>query len=389
MSKKHKKRMSHAPAPVMVESTEALEALLTILAAEPAFAIDTESNSLYAYQEQICLIQFSIPQADYLVDPLTDVDVSLLGPIFADPGVQKVFHAAEYDVMCFKRDFDFRFENLFDTMWAARILGWSRVGLGNILQETFGVRTNKRYQRYNWGKRPLDPDARAYACLDTHYLLPLRDLQLEALIRKGRWEEAKEAFRQIAASEPTWEDFSPDDFWGVKGAHDLSPREQAILRELCIWRDRQARRQDRPHFKVLGDHTLTALAQARPRSKGDLAGVKGMKSYHVRRYGKYILRAVERGERAEIPSPPRRRPRRPMTDVERYEALRAWRKEVAEERGVEVSVIMTNDVLWSLVDEEPDTLDEMVDLDGLGPWKCRTYGEDILGVLEENGSEVD
>ncbi|HDQ73989.1 MAG TPA: ribonuclease D [Chloroflexi bacterium] len=384
MSKQHRK-MSRVPKPIMVKSTEALEALLTILDGEPTFAIDTESNSLYAYQEQICLIQISIPQADYLVDPLADVDVSLLGPIFADPGVQKVFHAAEYDVMCFKRDFDFRFENLFDTMWAARILGWPRVGLGNILQETFDVRTNKRYQRYNWGKRPLEPDARAYACLDTHYLLPLRDLQLEALIRKGRWEEAQEAFRQIAASEPMWEDFSPDDFWHVKGAHDLSPREQAILRELCIWRDRQARRQDRPHFKIVGDHTLTALAHAHPRTLDEVGDIKGIKSYHVRRYGRHILQAVERGERAEIPSPPERPPRRPMTDIERYEALRAWRKEVAEERGVDVSVIMTNDVLWSLVDEEPDTLDELEGLEGLGPWKCKTYGEDILDVLEENG----
>ena len=228
---------SRLPPPVVVTSPPQLATLLEALSDQPAVAVDTESNSLYAYQEQVCLIQFSIPGADYIVDPLADLDLSPLAPIFADPGVPKIFHAAEYDVMCLKRDFGFRFANLFDTMWTARILGWPRVGLGDVLKQTFGVRTNKRYQRYNWGKRPLETEALAYACLDTHYLLPLRRLQAEALMQQGRWEEAQEVFDQIAASEPISHTFDPEGFRRVKGAFDLTGREQAILRELYIWRD--------------------------------------------------------------------------------------------------------------------------------------------------------
>jgi ribonuclease D len=372
---------SHLPPPTVVTSRPQLMALLKALRDEPFVAVDTESNSLYAYQERVCLIQLSILNDDYIVDPLADLDLSPLGDVFSDPGVQKVFHAAEYDVMCLKRDFGFRFANLFDTMWAARILGWPRVGLGDVLKDLFDVRTDKRYQRYNWGKRPLEPKALTYASLDTHHLLPLRHLQAEGLMQKGRWEEAREVFDQVATSESTPHTFDPQDFWRVKGAFDLSRREQAILRELYIWRDRQAHRQDRPPFKVLNDHTLVALAQTHPRTPKKLAGVSGLKAYHVRRYGEHILQAIGRGIRARPPQPPPPPPRHSEAEMARFEALRAWRKRVATARGVDADVILSNAVLWALAEQSPRTLDDLNGIGGLGPWKQKTYGETILEIL--------
>ncbi len=373
--------MTHLPPPTVVTTPPQLAALLETLSAQPAIAVDTESNSLYAYQEQVCLIQFSIPGADYIVDPLANLDLSPLGHLFADPSVQKVFHAAEYDVMCLKRDFGFRFANLFDTMRAARILGWPRVGLGDVLKENFDVHTNKRYQRYNWGKRPLEPEALAYACLDTHYLLPLRLIQTDALMQQGHWEEAREVFGQVAASKPTSHTFDPDDFWRIKGTRDLTGREQAVLRELAIWRDREARRQNRPLFKVLNDHTLVALAQTRPRTPKELIGIDNLKQYHVRRYGKRILRAIKQGLQARPPHPPPPPPRHSEAEMARFQALRTWRKQVAAGRGVDPDVIISNSVLWELAEQNPRTFEDLSRIEGLGPWKRKTYGEAILRVL--------
>jgi ribonuclease D len=370
------------PLPDVITTPARLAALVDSLADEPALAVDTESNSLYVYQEQVCLIQISTPDADYAVDLLAGLDVSPLGDYFADPGVQKVFHAAEYDVMCLKRDFGFRFTSLFDTMWAARILGWPRVGLGDVLNETFGVHTNKHYQRHNWGKRPLKPEALAYACLDTHYLLPLRRIQSEELMQAGRWEEAQEAFDQVAASEPTFHAFDPDSFRHVKGASDLSKREQAILRELCIWRDQEARRRDRPPFKILGDRVLVSLAQACPRTREALVPANGLKPYHVRRYGKCILQAIARGMRARPPEPPPPPPRHSEAEVTRFQTLRAWRKRVASEREVDVDVVVSNAVLWALAERRPRTREELSTIEGLGPWKQKMYCEAILSVLD-------
>jgi ribonuclease D len=367
--------------PVVVTTPPQLVELLEVLSGERAIAVDTESNSLYAYQEQVCLLQFSVPGTDYVVDPLAGLDLSLLAPVFTDPGTQKVFHAAEYDVMCLKRDFGFRFVNLFDTMWAGRILGWPRVGLGDVLKERFGVRTKKRYQRYNWGRRPLEPEALVYACMDTHYLLALRELQADALMQQGHLEEARDVFDQVAASAPPWQSFSPEDFWRVKGAHDLTGREQAILRELCIWRDQQAQLQDRPHFKVLNDRTLLALAQACPRTPRELIDVDNLKPYHVRRYGERILEAIKQGMRARLPQSPPPPPRHSDTEVARFQVLRAWRKRVAAKRGVDNDVIVSNAVLWALAERNPHTIDDLGHIEGLGPWKRSNYGPQILRIL--------
>ena len=76
------------------------------------------------------MLQFSTGETDYLVDALSSMDLSTLGAVFADEGIEKVFHAAEYDLICLKRDFGFEFANIFDTMHAARILGRKNVGLG-------------------------------------------------------------------------------------------------------------------------------------------------------------------------------------------------------------------------------------------------------------------
>ena len=141
------------PKPVMITRPQALSKMANRLGSEPILAVDTESNSLFAYQERVCLIQFSTPQEDFLVDPLALDDLSPLERLFADPQIEKIFHAAEYDLITLKRDFKFDFENLFDTMVAARILGWEEIGLGSILKAEFDVELNKRYQRANWGRR--------------------------------------------------------------------------------------------------------------------------------------------------------------------------------------------------------------------------------------------
>ena len=80
---------SSAPPPILVADEDSLARLIRELAACPAVAVDTESNSLHAYRERVCLIQFSTPTADYIVDPLRLPDLQALGPLFANPDSRK------------------------------------------------------------------------------------------------------------------------------------------------------------------------------------------------------------------------------------------------------------------------------------------------------------
>ena len=369
--------------PAIITQTVQLAAFHEQLRGQSAVAIDTESDSLYAYREKVCLIQISTPEADFLIDPLAPVDLHSMAPFFADTQVEKVFHASEYDVMCLRRDFGFAFNNLFDTMWAARILGWKRVGLGDILQEQFGITHDKRWQRHNWGQRPIAQAALAYAQFDTHYLLRLREVQLRELQQLDRLVEAREVFADLARARYNGHEFTPDDMWSVKGVWDLDGRAQAILRQLVTLRDREARRQNRPAFKVIGDKTLRELAERAPRSLDQLQGIEGMTSGQVQRYGAALLEAIARGRKDPFPTPPHR----PQLDPEisqRYETLRAWRRQIAAQRGVEPDVIVNNAVLMEIAQRWPRTLDQLPNVPWFGPWRLQTYGPEILKTISRS-----
>ena len=368
--------------PILITQPSLLTAMLHHLRDHSSIAVDTESDSLYVYREKVCLIQISIPGADYLIDPLAPIDIHPLRSLFTDPKIQKVFHAAEYDVMCLRRDYDFTFANLFDTMWAARILGWPRVGLGDILQEHFGITLDKRWQRHNWGKRPIEPEALTYARFDTHYLLRLCDVQLKELRQRDRLEEAEEVFSELAKSVYNGHTFQPDDFWRTKGVYDLSGRAQAILRQLVIMREREAQRQNRPPFKVIGDKTLISLAERAPHRLDQLSSIEGMTPAQTQRYGTALINAIALGQHEPIPTPPKRVTLDPAI-VTRYEKLRAWRKQVAALRGVEPDVIVGNAVLMAVAHRRPRTLDDLPTMDGFGPWRRKTYGQSMIDVLNQ------
>ena len=141
----------------IVNDTDSLKDCIEKLRCSKEVAVDTESDSLFVYYEKVCLIQISADGQSYVIDPLETGDLSELNDIFSSPEILKIFHAAEYDLMCLKRDFGFEFENLFDTMIAARMLGRKEIGLGPLLENEFGIHLDKRYQKANWGVRPLLP----------------------------------------------------------------------------------------------------------------------------------------------------------------------------------------------------------------------------------------
>lgn len=355
--------------------------MMAVLSAQPALALDTESNSLYRYHYRVCLIQISTEDTDYLLDPLRLADIQALGEVLADPRIQKVFHAAENDILMLKRDFAFGFANIFDTMLAARILGWRQVSLAALLQQHFDVTLDKHAQLTDWSQRPLTSSQLSYARLDSHYLLPLRDMLTAALQERKRWREAQEAFAGLPGITYVEKHFDPDGFWRMKGARDLSPAELGILRELYLWRDDQARLVDRPPFKVLGDETLIQLSRLQPEHPFELP----MSPRQIDQFGLDVLKAIERGRSAAPPVPPARPQNgngRPDPQAQaRFDRLRAWRAQRAAEREVDADIVMTNEALMAIARAAPNSLDALANIGVMGAWKLQEYGADLLDAL--------
>lgn len=372
------------PAPVLITRQAALQRLADTLRGEKIIAVDTESNSLYAYQEQVCLIQFTARGIDYLVDPLALDDLSPLAPVFSDPAIEKVFHAAEYDLICLKRDFGYTFNNLFDTMVAARILGRELYGLGAILEEEFGVQVDKRYQRANWGQRPLPPELLAYARLDTHFLIPLRNRFMNQLQEEGKWPLAQEDFRRLTelnGYNGRENNNHTAACWRVSGSYDLTPQQAAVLLELCKYRDEAAQQLNRPLFKVINDRTLLIIASEMPRQLRDLEHIPGMTRRQIERHGMALLAAVQRGLNAEPIHPPRTQ--RPSEQyLERLDALRQWRKQTAERLGVKSDVILPRDLMTAIAERNPHNLQELEGVLKEVPWRFSQFGQEILEAMK-------
>ena len=354
---------------------------LSRLQDEPRIALDLEANSMYAYREQVCLIQISIPEQDYIIDPLQRLPLAGLGELIADPTVEKIFHACEYDLTLLKRQYDWRLNNLFDTMWAARILGYAQYGLANILGSLFQVKMNKKYQRSNWCKRPLAPAQLNYAQLDTHYLISLRDHLANELAQQGRTAEAQAIFNQQTQITLNDNSFNPNSFWSITGAYDLTRQQQAILKVLHVFRDQEAQRRDQPLFKIFNDRTLLDMAKVAPSHIAEFRQIHGMSHGQIRRYGKQLLTAIKQGRKTKPPAFPKRSKRPSDNTLVRYEKLHTWRKLRARKRGVESDVIVSRHALHAIAAANPHNLAELVPIETLSDWQRQTYGDEILEVL--------
>ena len=367
------------PPPIWVNTNQLLLKMIDDLAAQSRVAVDTESNSLHAFREQVCLMQFSSPNADYLVDPLALKDLSALAPIFSNPKIEKIFHAAEYDLVCLRRDFGFSFANLFDTMQAARVLGYPAVGLDRLLGDKFRIQMDKRHQKANWAARPLSKEQIHYARLDTHYLFDLRDVLEKELREKERFEFAKEDFtRACLVDEPrqkvngeSWERFS--------GRKDLSLRELTILAHLCKWRDKEAEKLNRPPYKVIMDDVFVALSKNPPERKVDLSAV-GLSEKQINLWGDAVLAAIRRGMDAPLVE---RRQVEAKNDafLRRMEKLKLWRKKVGLEMGVESDIILPKPYLSLLAENPPKSEDDLAILMKDTPSRVVRYGAQILKTL--------
>jgi ribonuclease D len=385
------------PTHSLVYTPRALHQLVSYLRKQSRFALDTESDSLYSYYGKVCLIQISAYSdeqtrttaevVDYLVDPLRLDSLTPLGELCADPTTEVVMHAADNDILVLYRSYGFTFGRVFDTQLAARILGWSQVGLAALLEKHFGIVSDKRMQRTDWGKRPLTPQQIAYAQMDTHYLLALRDLLQEELQQRGRWEEAQDAFATLTATNPAARPAEERTFWQMKTVREAPREGHGVLESLWQWREEEARTADRPPFKVVNDAVLVDLTKLQPESRAALADIPGLSELQVRRYGDDLLRAIRDGRTHPLPPLPNGdgRPEHQLDKAAQacYDALRRWRTETARTRGVDADIVLPNSTLLAIVQSHPAALDDLAHIAELSPWKVRHYGPQILATLAQ------
>lgn len=380
-----------------VDTPDKLRDMVAELSKAPVIGVDTESDSFHHYQEKVCLIQFSDHERDYILDPLAVGDISSMGPIFADRDSVKIFHGADYDVVCMKRDFGFEIHNIFDTMIGAQMAGYERFGLADLIEGFFGHHIDKKYQRHDWAKRPLHDEHIQYARGDTHFLLAIREIMIRRLKQVGRLRHLREECRILEQRKWAPREVDPAQWMKTKGSGHLDPNALRVLRALWNYRDAEAQRADRPHFKILPDSVLVRVAERQPGTFQELDNLFSGKMAMKKRYGKGMLAAVEEGleDDSALPDGPRKKRKRKKAkgpkarirgkEAERVQAaLKTWRNGLT--RGGPLYTPITtasNSVLREIARARPTNLDELEAIPDVRRWQVRDFGEDILEVLDD------
>jgi ribonuclease D len=368
---------------VYVRERARLAELIQRMGTAESVAVDTEADSLHNYFAKVCLIQLSLADEHYLVDPLCGLDLSGLLEALAEQPL--IFHGGDYDLRMMRALMGFRpRREVFDTMIAAQLLGFEQLGLAALIERYFGTKIGKAGQKSDWSSRPLSANQLSYAVNDTRFLEQLADRMRGALDERGRVGWHRESCRAMVESTGHDQARDPESAWRIKGAGRLTRRQLAYLRELWRWRDQHARSANLPAFKVLGNQEILSLIQwsesrpgvplyQGPRLPRNIVGAR------MTTLEEAIARAARMNE-AEWPEPRKRQREAPRNDcIEVINALHAECARMAKELEIAAWTLAPRAALEAIARSRPRSVDEIMQSAGLLRWQA----ELMQGAVEK------
>ncbi len=262
---------------------------------EGIVALDAEFIRERTYFPQLALIQVATTKRSVLIDPVEGADLTAIEDLVLDADVVKILHAASQDLEIFYYRTGKIPRNIFDTQLAGSLCGLGhQSSYAAMIERTTGVFLKKGESYTDWLRRPLSKKQEQYALDDVRYLHQAYDVLRERLTGFGRLAWAMEEMVR-------YEDISYFDtpsatlFRKVKRFGTLDPKALAILRELAVWRENEAKTRDKPRRSIIADETLVEIARAAPHSADDLSRMRGLHPREVNRSAKAILGVVEVG----------------------------------------------------------------------------------------------
>jgi ribonuclease D len=307
-------------------------------------AVDTEADSLHSFEEKLCLIQFGCQGRFALIDPLV-MSVEEMTPLIDFIEAAKVWmHGADFDMTMLRRTFDRVPELIYDTQTAARLVGLRQFGFANLVGNYYDIKLSKQSQKADWGKRPLPEKMLEYAVNDVRYLLPITEVLESHVAALGRTDWFVESCINARTTVLGRTGKDPDQVWRIQGWGRLQRRELNYLRTVWHWRDDEARRRDRPPFKIMNNELIMSIV-----AKLEAGEPPNLPPRFPRPVTERFWKAVRRCEKLpeeEWPEIPKRERRRkdPRADA-RFNRLKSHRDRVAEDLEIDQTLIAAKAIM--------------------------------------------
>jgi ribonuclease D len=371
----------------IIDDSPAVEALARRLAGVTRLAIDVESNGLFVYRPRLCAVQVAFEERGELEVVVIDTLSARIGPLSAllgGGGPPKVLHDLTFDARMLL-EHGVVLGNVRDTSVAGRLLGRPALGLGSLAEGELGIKLAKAFQQHDWAERPLTAEQLAYLAGDVAHLFALDERLSEEVAARGVAAEVAEETAYKLAEALAEIPPPPPMYLRVKGLDRLPPPEQAIVRRASLAREQIAQAEDVPPFKVVPNDFLVELARRRPASPRAVWVIPGANRGRGARHTEAWAAAVRDGalppDEAALLVPRRVPPEAAKERKGREERLRAWRKRVARERGIDEQAVLPGHCVNDLVSAAPASLDEMAVVPGVGAFRLERYGDAMLEAL--------
>ncbi|MHA6161425.1 ribonuclease D [Pseudomonas sichuanensis] len=350
----------------------------------PFVALDTEFMRVDTFYPKAGLIQVGVGEHAYLIDPLLIGDWQPLAELLDDTAVVKVLHACSEDLEVLLRLTGKLPQPLFDTQLAAAYLniGFS-MGYSRLVQEVLGIELPKGETRSDWLQRPLSDTQVSYAAEDAVHLAELFSaLRPKLSDDKYAWvlEDGAElvaALRREVEPESLYRD--------VKLAWKLSPQQLAVLRELCAWREREARSRDVPRNRILKEHSLWPMAKGQPGNLPALGKIEEMHPRTIRQDGEFLIQLIKRAAGLPAEQWPQRLPEPlPIEAAGILKRLRAIGQAEGERLQIAPELMLRKKTLEALLKSGyPDGPYQLPD--SLRGWRRERMGQALLDDLAGAG----
>jgi ribonuclease D len=329
----------------MINTAQELEKLVARARQTDAVGLDTEFVWERTYYPRLGLIQLALSDEDcHLIDPTAIEDLSPLGALLADKNVIKILHDAPQDLVILSRVAKADPQNIFDTQVAAGFSGLpSTISLGDLIYLLLDISLPKSQTRTNWLSRPLAAKQVDYALDDVRYLRAIRILLLTRIIvpEIKLWLQEELDGLNGPNGYNSVDDY--ERFRKVKGAGTLDKSSLAVLQELAAWREREARKIDRPRGHVITDQALLGIVKQRIHSQAELEQSGLLSAKKLKRYASAILTRTKSG--LAIPDqelPTIKRPvRLSVKERKVFERLQNFIKLKCEMQGLDPQLIGT------------------------------------------------
>jgi ribonuclease D len=228
-----------------------------------SIALDLEGEfNLHCYGEHLCLVQLFDGTREVLIDPVADGVHSAMKELFMKRDLLKIMYDSSSDSSLVHHVLNVRITSILDLRPAVALLEYEKSSLSAVLEAEFGHvgPAKKKFQQYNWMRRPLSEEAVTYAMNDVRMLFQLKDRLLQRLSRENLLDLY--ILKNLYVQNGPMKSLSAERWKKAKGFSRLPTERKVLFRELFEVREETARKANRPPNSVYSNRDLMDLVCA-------------------------------------------------------------------------------------------------------------------------------